>query len=217
MYSFDNPCPKAYRFATDTRSDQQQETSKLRKPQRSYQEVDPRTLPDVNPTIRIPEKATTTHRSFFYPPKTKYMAFKKFDATNSMESSPRGAKTINFYKTGLISFSKKAVEEMGLSEGDTIALLQDEDDPKEWCIAKDTSGLALRRRKKNDGSLLLCSLRWHREITEAIGIDEDKNVSMIIVTKPTVIIDDSGIPKGYSIITSAAKTVSRKSRATTRL
>lgn len=139
------------------------------------------------------------------------MAFIKYDADNSAtryNSKP----TIRFASNGLISFNYAAQEAMGLKVGDTIALFQDEDEPKEWCVARDKNGVKLREKPDSRG--LLCNANvWHRRITEAVGIDEDKGVVFRVCATPDVVVSaDKKAAKGWAIITASAVLLETKKR-----
>lgn len=55
-------------------------------------------------------------------------------------SSPK----VSFTKTGLITFNKKAVELLGIKEGDNVSLCQDEEEPNNWFVAKEKEGFSVR-------------------------------------------------------------------------
>jgi hypothetical protein len=63
-----------------------------------------------------------------------------------------GAAKINFHKSGLISFSKKAVIVMDLQVADLIEITQEKDNPLNWYVykTKNKAGFSVRARPDGD-------------------------------------------------------------------
>ena len=59
------------------------------------------------------------------------MKLKIFTPSNTPDLT-KGAASINITQKGIITFTKPAVELLGLKVGDKVALAQDEASPKDW-------------------------------------------------------------------------------------
>lgn len=112
------------------------------------------------------------------------MKLKKFDSTNCQRTHRKGIPIIRFGSKGAIWLSRVLVEKIKLSAGDTIAIVQDEDEPTDWYITKDKDGFMLRKT----------SIRWltfnnavlSKNVLEALGY-EDSYASFRVVTEPVII------------------------------
>lgn len=72
------------------------------------------------------------------------MKLKKYDSTNCVGLRTNKEPLITFNLRGIISLNESALLLMDLSPGDAFSLLQDEDEPNDWYIAKDSNGFTLR-------------------------------------------------------------------------
>lgn len=79
------------------------------------------------------------------------MKIKKFTPENTPSTSRRGVVQISFNRSGLISISPALSEQMELDENSCISIMQDEESPEDWFVAKDADGFALRANANAKG------------------------------------------------------------------
>ena len=87
------------------------------------------------------------------------MKFKIYNSENS-KSATAGNSTIRIQrKSGLISFSKKASENIGITKDDRIIIVQDEENPENFYIHKtaDPKGFLIRFKTDDLGASFNCS------------------------------------------------------------
>ena len=88
------------------------------------------------------------------------MKFKIYNAENSKSATVGGNSTIRVQRnSGLISFSKKASENIGITQGDRIVVVQDEENPENFYIHKtaDPKGFLIRFKTADLGASFNCS------------------------------------------------------------
>lgn len=132
------------------------------------------------------------------------MKLKKFDSLNSRISRTNAA-TIRFHCKGNTSISKKAVDEIGLKDGDKISICQDEDDPNDfYLVTNDPDGFTLRA-STGDGLNFNCATVFK---TLAGIFDGDfKSIGCKLATTPTSFNGSDVLTKKqklYAIITASA-------------
>jgi hypothetical protein len=72
-----------------------------------------------------------------------FMKLTEFNASNSSAVRPERPPVIRVNKrAGLISLSKAAVELLGVSVGNGVVFLQDEDSPRDWFICKSNTDVS---------------------------------------------------------------------------
>lgn len=122
---------------------------------------------------------------------------------------PMRYRTIALHRaSGRFTLSVKAVEEMGIKSGDTIALAKDEDSREDWYITFETEGLENNRvtvrptgnkSRKQSNTAEFRNKAAAREILDALGIptaatfiiatrgieQDGRTWFRIITTKPT--------------------------------
>lgn len=84
------------------------------------------------------------------------MNLKKYDRTNSFQK-PGSDLAIAYGKGGNWTISTGLKEAMGLKDGDTIALLQDADNPLDWYLTKDKDGFETRANSGGTALLFNCA------------------------------------------------------------
>jgi len=95
--------------------------------------------------------------------------FKKFNAANS-RTSPVGVPYVHLNgKNGVIAFSRKASEMIGLTDKCGISVFQDEDSPRDWFVALDSDAQAFKVRKTVSGFCFNNS-GIARRILDCIGV-----------------------------------------------
>jgi hypothetical protein len=106
--------------------------------------------------------------------------------------------TVHFGKSGLISFSRGALNLIGLQPGDKIKFFQSKKSPKEWYLAKvENEGFTLRKAyDKKSKTLMLNNAFTVKSIMNALNLSKGTNVK--IGSEP----DEDG---WWSLITSGVK------------
>ncbi len=113
------------------------------------------------------------------------MKFKRFDrSVNRMSSKPIFA----FTKSGAISLNRSTMDHLGLKSKDKVELLQDEDNPKDWYVAKSTSehGFVLRHGGKKSDSLIFNSRSTTIAIQQSLQISTDSSFRIPVAPQPMV-------------------------------
>jgi|688.fasta_scaffold687957_3 hypothetical protein len=103
----------------------------------------------------------------------------KYDQNNSQRVRS-GKACVNFSRKGASNISKKAQEMMGLKEGDSVAIYQDNDNPADWYMAKDKDGFQCRR---NTAGLMFNSAMIANSILDCFSY-EGKSFSFLIGSEP---------------------------------
>jgi len=116
-----------------------------------------------------------------------------------VKQSRNGKPSILFSKSGLISFSKTAVEQIGLGVGSLINIARDKSRPQDWyLIVHDPSaegGIKLRGK----AMAVSCNVSsWTKPFLEQFSKD-NKSVSCLIATEGDEFI--GGTAKSYAILT----------------
>ncbi|MFT4061104.1 MAG: hypothetical protein QM642_01965 [Edaphocola sp.] len=97
------------------------------------------------------------------------MAIKIFTPANCADNN-RGKPTVSFnFKSGYVFFNAAACERLGLKEGDTVVLVQ-EDKDEEWYIAANSVGFALNKKEKAKG-LFFNNKALAGQIAGSVGYD----------------------------------------------
>lgn len=98
-----------------------------------------------------------------------------FDATNTLNYR-RGEATIRFNKKGPNSISTEACKNLGLKDGDCIAIHQDDENPSDWYISADSNGFKLRLQSAQSKGLYFNSAAIANTILDALGVEEISKV-----------------------------------------
>lgn len=126
------------------------------------------------------------------------MKLKSFNAHNAASSKYSRLPSVNIgYTSGIIYFNESAKQLTNIKAGDKIEFLQDEDNPKDWYLAKSENGFEVRDKKKSKG-VLVQSSKIVKELLHSID-----------VYKPATMRIAEAIPfdgrKLFPIITKSAK------------
>lgn len=100
-----------------------------------------------------------------------------------LKQSKRGKPTILFSKSGLISLSKTAAEEIGLNKETQIELARDSERAEDWYLVKYKPGIdaGVPFRKKDNG-LCLNASSWTHAFLDQFS-KEGKSLSVLIATQ----------------------------------
>lgn len=115
--------------------------------------------------------------------------------------------TINFNCKGLISFSSRAVEMIGIEDGDYLQFAQDSDRPRDWYIMKseDKTGYQMRQRKEvNNKTMKFYCKPLSTSFIKSLDMSGSLSVNCKI-SQNYVVLENGEI--AYPIITSSAKSV----------
>jgi len=127
------------------------------------------------------------------------MKLKKFNRKDCSINRGDGFAYITLEKIGIIRLNRNAAELIGLSVGDKLNVINDEDNPRDWYIEKTTDDDGLIMRKHSDsGSICSNAKVITDEIRKSLGV-ETKTLRFRIAGKPAF--DDSNI---YAILTGSA-------------
>ncbi|MBD3630496.1 hypothetical protein [Cyclobacterium sp.] len=101
-----------------------------------------------------------------------------------LKQTKRGKPTILFSKTGLISLSKTAAEEIGLTKETRIELARDADRSEDWYLVKYRPGVdaGVPFRQKDNG-LCLNASSWTHAFLDQFS-EGRKSLSVLIATQP---------------------------------
>jgi hypothetical protein len=138
------------------------------------------------------------------------MKAKVFNTANAglvSDKSLASLLTVN-YNTGLISFSVGFINKIKLVATARIALIQDEERPKDWYIqvGADDHGFALRKKDTAVAFNCVTVARQLLESTELIDKGGNGTVRFLLATDPTV---DETLGALYAIITKSGKVSNR--------
>jgi hypothetical protein len=116
-----------------------------------------------------------------------------------VKQSRQGKPSILFAKTGLISFSKTAVEKIGLGIGSRINIARDKNRPQDWYLIvygpSATGGIKLRGK----ATAVSCNVSsWTKPFLEQFS-EGDRSVSCLLATEGDEFLDGSA--KSYAILT----------------
>lgn len=117
-----------------------------------------------------------------------------------LKQSKRGKPTILFSKNGLISLSKTAAEEIGLTKDTRVDLARDPEHPEDWYLIKYKPGVdaGVPFREKDKGYCLNAS-SWTHAFLDKFS-DDGKSLSVLIATQAEDHTMD-GKAKIYAILT----------------
>jgi hypothetical protein len=105
-----------------------------------------------------------------------------------------GSPKINFGKSGTITINRFAAKLMELNADDKITIAQDEDDPANWYLFKDSQhGFLVRGKKAQDGQT--GDLQFNHkglllEICKACEISDEQSHNFLIAGQATMIKGD---------------------------
>jgi len=111
------------------------------------------------------------------------MKLVKFDSTNSATVRTKQA-AITLKAEGQIVINGEAFTKLGLKAGDTIALLQDSENPKTWFIVKDKDGFKLRTSGKTSPTLVCQNEKVVTTLLASLGIKTENAVRFKLNTEP---------------------------------
>lgn len=126
----------------------------------------------------------------------KYEMKAKVYSRENCKYKTNGKSAISLSKSGVISISSQAIEKIGLTAGDKILMVQDEEKPTDWYIQKteEEHGFVLRKSTKhlafNAKSIVI-------DLLKSLG-KELQSTSFILATEPTEEVY-------YAIITKSGK------------
>jgi hypothetical protein len=113
------------------------------------------------------------------------------------------ASTINFGKSGLITFNKGAVDALKLKPGDKVEFAQDEDRPVDFYLFLSESPDGYELRVKKDSSVLVFSSRCiYGRMLDALKLSDGKSFTLPVAITPLEVPD---CPPLFAILTAAAK------------
>lgn len=132
------------------------------------------------------------------------MKLLRYDTSN-MSNVRAGECTIRFSLKSANSITKYASSVMGITDKDTITLLQDEEEPEDWYLAlNQKNGIPLRANSKG-GSLVFNCVGITKKMIDQFAPDKN-SVTFKLVTDPQEYeIDGEETIKLYPIITASAK------------
>jgi len=118
----------------------------------------------------------------------------------------QGISTIRFQRAGCIGFSKAAVEAFSLKEKDRVLFAQDENNPRDWFVIKDSktagkSGFVLRKNSASAGLNCNCASvckKLFESLKDKI-VPNTKSIGFRLSVNPEI--NDGN--EYYAIITSA--------------
>lgn len=99
-----------------------------------------------------------------------------------------GVATLNVNKGGMFGFSARSADVIGLEHGSKVLIIQDEDRPKDWYVAKDhrggePTGFEVRGKKAN--TLCFNSSYTAQKIKDSLGLNGSvKSMRFLIGTAP---------------------------------
>ncbi len=106
--------------------------------------------------------------------------------------------SLSIHKSGVLRLNKTAVTALDFKHGDAFEVLQDEENPQDWYIAKTTNENALIWRKDSSGAML-CNVKYIADkILKSLGIT-GKAAKFRIATEEV----EEGL-KAYAIFTHSA-------------
>lgn len=107
---------------------------------------------------------------------------------------------IAFGKAGTVQFNQPACELIGIKKGDKITLCQDEEEPENWYVFKDTNhGFEVRPGYDGKGCLFNHA-KMVVTFLEAVGKPTDKTIGFMIASKPTVLKGDKSGTQYWGIL-----------------
>jgi bifunctional DNA-binding transcriptional regulator/antitoxin component of YhaV-PrlF toxin-antitoxin module len=115
--------------------------------------------------------------------KKRTMKLVKFDSTNSAKVRSKQA-AVTVKADGQIVINGEAFTKLGLKAGDTIAVLQDSENPKSWFIIKDKDGFKLRTSGKTSPTLVCNNEKVASALLASLGIKTENAVRFKLNTEP---------------------------------
>jgi hypothetical protein len=109
----------------------------------------------------------------------------KFDKTNCAATTRKGENAITVRRCGTISLNIGCLRLTKLKAGDSIAILQDEQNPEDWYIAKDPDGFTLRNGSKASKCLIANNSSFVNKMLDALGIHTESGVRFQLAPQPT--------------------------------
>lgn len=121
----------------------------------------------------------------------------------TVKSIRRGKSSLIISKAGSFTFSKNAVKNLLLQDGDYIEFIQDVDNPKDFYITKSNkkNGYKLRRHSSLMSAISFNSVAIASLIFKSLHISGKKSISCLVSPEP--IIENGN--KIWAIITSSAQ------------
>ena len=127
------------------------------------------------------------------------MKLKKFNTTNASGRTISTDPRIRINTKGIFSLNDYAARELGLSAGDRISLVQDEDSKADWFIVKDPAGFPLSQ-VKDSHSLSIQNAFTSRLLLSSCNLTESSYSFRV-----GVIPIEAAEEKLYAIITNSAQ------------
>ncbi|MBU7576487.1 MAG: hypothetical protein KAF40_00350 [Flavihumibacter sp.] len=98
--------------------------------------------------------------------------------------------TISFGKKGMISINSESAKLVGLKHGDKITIAQDESEPENWYLFKDTHHGFELRNLSDEKSLGFNHIALVSTFREAMDLDSNKSHKFPLAIEPTVMKGD---------------------------
>lgn len=114
--------------------------------------------------------------------KTDTMKLVKFDKSNCATIRTKQA-AVTVKADGQIVVNNEAATKVGLKATDTIALLQDSENPKNWYLVKDKDGFKLRASGKTTPVLVTYNPVVVKNLLESLGIKSENAVRFKLSTE----------------------------------
>lgn len=116
------------------------------------------------------------------------MKLKSFNQENLPTSSKSKPGIYINSKAGMFHISATAAEKLGLKDGDSIELHQDEENERDWYLSKSKKGFALRNKKKDSDEfgLIFNNVSLAKLIFESLGYQAQTG-RCLFGAEPTVI------------------------------
>jgi bifunctional DNA-binding transcriptional regulator/antitoxin component of YhaV-PrlF toxin-antitoxin module len=111
------------------------------------------------------------------------MKLVKFDKSNSQTLRAKQA-AVTVKADGQFVINGEAFTKLGLKAGDTIAMLQDSENPKSWYIVKDKDGFKLRDSGKTSPVLVTSNQVVANNLLASLGIKTENAVRFKLNTEP---------------------------------
>lgn len=111
------------------------------------------------------------------------MKLVKFDKSNCATVRTKQA-AVTVKADGQIVINGEAFTKLGLKAGDTIALLQDSENPKSWYIVRDKDGFKLRTSGKTSPTLVCNNEKVASSLLASLGIKTESAVRFKLSVEP---------------------------------
>lgn len=119
--------------------------------------------------------------------KLKY--FSEQTVSRAPAGGPNGTAKITFSKIGSISLNKAAAALMGFGNKDKITLSQDQEEPENWYIHKNSQH-GFEMRTSTSGQLMFTHINLVKTFKEVADLDLKTTYSFLIGGQPTTIKGD---------------------------